>query len=307
MKDFSCLLFGLSLVVMLLVLPLAAQAGDPDPDNSYAEWRDTAGGSGKPLICPSGDGSYVFVILRDSGGLPVIGRYVTLDTAPVYGCSACRDTILCEGYTDSSGEVIFVIRNGWDRSGNTSCCDIWSAVHSNEVEIRFIDSGAHDDVRKTVSVDLNGDCDVNDDDETIFLSDYGSSACRSDFDADGWVGMGDWVVFSGHYGHSDVAGVVEDNVPRTNMVRVSEGNPNPFRHETVIELTSDTRGEVTARIHDVMGRHVRTVLDGNLEAGTYRIVWNGCDAWGRRVGSGIYFCRVECASGAQTRRIVLLE
>jgi hypothetical protein len=307
MKDFLSLLFGLSLVVMLLALPLAAQAGDPDPDNSYAEWRDTAGGSGTPLICPGGDASYVFVRLRDSGGLPVVGRYVTLDTAPMYGCNACRDAILCEGYTDSNGEVVFVIRNGYDRSDNTSCCDVWTAVHSNEVEIRFIDSGAHDDVRKTVSVDLNGDCEVSDDDEAIFLSDFSTSACRSDFNADGMVAMSDWGIFSIHYGHSDVSGVGEDKEPHANTVRVSQGNPNPFRNETVIELTSEARSKVTARIHDVMGRHVCTVLDGDLEAGTYRIVWNGSDAWGGRVGSGLYFCRVECASGAETRRIVLLE
>jgi hypothetical protein len=291
----------------VVVLPAlrAAEAGEPDPANSYAEWRDTAGGTGKPVICPAGDGSYVFVSLRDADGAPVVGRLVTLDCS-VPLCGECGP-IYREGYTDANGEVTFAITNGWDRSGDTSCCSISTSVHSSGVDIRFSDSGVHDDSREAASYDYNGDCLVNEDDYNIFLSDYLGSACRSEFTGDGVVDLTDYSTWVVHNGHQDVSSVPQEAQPRSSAVRVGQISPNPFRRETQIEFAIEAQGRVTARIHDVMGRQVCTVLDENCEPGTYRITWDGRDASGRRMGSGIYFCSVGCGRATETRRIVLLD
>ena len=42
-------------------------------------------------------------------------------------------------------------------------------------------------------------------------------------------------------------------------------------------------------------------------AGRYTVVWNGKDALGRQVASGIYFYRLEGQGFKQTRRMLLLK
>lgn len=46
-------------------------------------------------------------------------------------------------------------------------------------------------------------------------------------------------------------------------------------------------------IYDVLGHRVRTLVNKNEEAGVRTLLWNGRDDSGRRVDSGIYFCRVR--------------
>ena len=64
--------------------------------------------------------------------------------------------------------------------------------------------------------------------------------------------------------------------------------PNPFNPSTTIayELAGDAA--VKLEIYDVMGRKVKTLLDGSKSAGYYTVVWNGRDEMGRDVSSGAY-------------------
>jgi len=56
------------------------------------------------------------------------------------------------------------------------------------------------------------------------------------------------------------------------------------------------------------GRLVRTVLDQEMKAGYQRsAVWNDLDDGGRRVSTGIYFCRLETEGITATREMVLLQ
>ena len=42
-------------------------------------------------------------------------------------------------------------------------------------------------------------------------------------------------------------------------------------------------------------------------AGRHEVVWDGRDDGGARLGSGVYFTRVEAAGQVQTRKIVMLK
>jgi flagellar hook assembly protein FlgD len=59
-------------------------------------------------------------------------------------------------------------------------------------------------------------------------------------------------------------------------------------------------------IYDVTGRLVRR-FTGQAEPGVVLIVWNGTDDTGNRVGSGVYFCRVQAGAFTDTRRMTLLK
>lgn len=59
-------------------------------------------------------------------------------------------------------------------------------------------------------------------------------------------------------------------------------------------------------VFDVRGRLVREVVD---RAGPGRMIlrWDGSDAYGAPMASGVYFYRFESEGFSQTRRMVLLR
>lgn len=84
-------------------------------------------------------------------------------------------------------------------------------------------------------------------------------------------------------------------------------HPNPFNPSTRIVYHVTVPGEVTLAVYDVRGQRVKTLADGTSDAGSFTIWWDGTDTTGRRVGSGVYFCRLRAGGSTQTRKMVLLE
>ena len=83
--------------------------------------------------------------------------------------------------------------------------------------------------------------------------------------------------------------------------------PNPFNPETVIPFELGRPGYVALRIYNVLGQEVAHLTEGNLRAGSYRAVWNGKDARGADVGTGVYLYRLQVGDAAVTRQMVLLR
>ncbi len=79
--------------------------------------------------------------------------------------------------------------------------------------------------------------------------------------------------------------------------------PNPFtpNSTTSIGYSVSNNGKVAVRIYDVLGREVKTLANTVMNAGSYSIEWNGTDAAGNAVETGVYYCRIE--SAGQTRTI----
>ncbi len=84
--------------------------------------------------------------------------------------------------------------------------------------------------------------------------------------------------------------------------------PNPFNPSTTIAFRLQERSAVTVSVHDVRGHLVTTLLDDEeLDAGESSVVWDGRDASGKPVESGVYLCRVEAGSARQLRKMTLLK
>jgi hypothetical protein len=84
--------------------------------------------------------------------------------------------------------------------------------------------------------------------------------------------------------------------------------PNPFNPVTTIGYDVPAGGgRVTIEIFDVSGRLVRTLVDGSVGAGVRSAVWDGRDAEGAEVGSGVYFCRMTAPGLEQTVKMTLLK
>ncbi len=83
--------------------------------------------------------------------------------------------------------------------------------------------------------------------------------------------------------------------------------PNPFNPKTTIVYELPQRTRVDLRIYDVSGRLVRVLEDSEVEPGRHAAEWDGRDGAGRRVASGVYFCRLDAGSVGESRRMVLLK
>jgi flagellar hook assembly protein FlgD len=51
-------------------------------------------------------------------------------------------------------------------------------------------------------------------------------------------------------------------------------------------------------VYDLLGRKVRTLIDGLVSSGIYETEWDGTDAEGRMLHSGVYFCHISGAHGS---------
>ena len=83
--------------------------------------------------------------------------------------------------------------------------------------------------------------------------------------------------------------------------------PNPFNPSTVIPYRLATPGAVRLEIYNLLGQHVRTLVDEAQTAGSYRVHWDARDGRGAAVATGVYFIRLRYPGGVQTRRMLYLE
>ena len=88
--------------------------------------------------------------------------------------------------------------------------------------------------------------------------------------------------------------------------------PNPFNPETWIPYQLAAASSVQIHIYDSVGQWVRTLDLGQQPAGTYlsrnrAAYWDGRNALGERVATGVYFYRLETNDFTATRRMVVVK
>ncbi|MCZ6818679.1 MAG: PKD domain-containing protein [Calditrichaeota bacterium] len=90
--------------------------------------------------------------------------------------------------------------------------------------------------------------------------------------------------------------------------------PNPFNPVTNLRFylasksNSDSNtGPVVLKIYDVLGREIVTLVDTELAPGNHVIQWDGRNASGRSVASGMYLYRLQAADFVQIKKLLLLR
>ena len=102
-----------------------------------------------------------------------------------------------------------------------------------------------------------------------------------------------------------VTGAETNSTPKVAVLY--QNYPNPFNPSTSIEFSLPARERVSLKVFDVSGRLVRTLVDGQLSDGTHRYTWDGRNARGSSVASGVYFYVLRSESIKQSRKAVLLR
>ncbi len=136
--------------------------------------------------------------------------------------------------------------------------------------------------------------------KTVFTS-FGFEYVSSDDTASGWAHRDSLFMRVMDF-FGGIATGIEDPV-RPNLPKaftLQQNYPNPFNPTTTIKYSINHSGagkqsllHTTLNIYNIQGRLVRTLVDREQGAGEYAVDWDGTDAAGNRVASGIYLYRLE--------------
>ena len=88
---------------------------------------------------------------------------------------------------------------------------------------------------------------------------------------------------------------------------LSQNYPNPFNPETVIGYTLAEASNVHLVIYNLVGQQVRVLVSNSQAAGQYRVRWDGRDASGYQVTSGVYLYRLVAGTQVEIRKMVLMK
>ena len=88
--------------------------------------------------------------------------------------------------------------------------------------------------------------------------------------------------------------------------------PNPFNPETWIPYQLAEHADVTLHIYSIDGKLIRTLAIGYQPAGLYQyrsraVYWDGRNALGEPVASGVYFYTLTAGAFTATRRMLILK
>jgi len=83
--------------------------------------------------------------------------------------------------------------------------------------------------------------------------------------------------------------------------------PNPSRGQARVMLDLPRAARVDVAVFDAAGRRVITLLTGEIAPGRHSLIWDGIDARGRRVNSGVYWMRASTDGAQATQRLVRLD
>ena len=88
---------------------------------------------------------------------------------------------------------------------------------------------------------------------------------------------------------------------------LGQNYPNPFNPETNIPFTIAAPAYVQIAIFNLMGQRVATLESRWFDMGQYSVRWNGKDAQGNQLSTGVYIYSLESAQFRQAKKLILVK
>lgn len=85
-------------------------------------------------------------------------------------------------------------------------------------------------------------------------------------------------------------------------ISLNQNYPNPFNPITTISFQLKESGVVNLSIYNIKGQIVKTLVNNQLSAGEYTIIWNG-----ENNSSGIYFYKMKQGIYTSTKKMILMK
>ena len=104
----------------------------------------------------------------------------------------------------------------------------------------------------------------------------------------------------GNLGEVDPPLGIRDHHSRPHQYFLYQNYPNTFNPTTTIQYQLPSDSKVRIEIYNILGQRVRTLINRKQKAGVYKTTWDGRNAYGSRVASGLYIYRIKAEAGSKT-------
>lgn len=97
-----------------------------------------------------------------------------------------------------------------------------------------------------------------------------------------------------------------NNIPA--KFELSQNFPNPFNPSTGIKYQIPVNSNVSLVIYDILGNEVKSLVDNvRQNSGTHEVMWDGTNAAGTSVSSGIYFYKLITPDFSKSMKMLLVK
>ena len=96
-----------------------------------------------------------------------------------------------------------------------------------------------------------------------------------------------------HWTYMGALSTIDDNGITAENFELKGNYPNPFNPTTKIRFSNDRTSNVKVTVYSIKGEKVATIMNKQVNAGTYDVSWNGRNTNGKVVPTGMYLYDVE--------------
>ncbi|MFZ1977349.1 MAG: T9SS type A sorting domain-containing protein [Bacteroidota bacterium] len=104
---------------------------------------------------------------------------------------------------------------------------------------------------------------------------------------------------------TSVPNVQSSSAPTT--YSLAQNYPNPFNPTTQIRFNLSQMDKISLTVYNMLGQKIATLAEGEFQAGSYVVTWNGTNGHGMTVSSGVYFYRLSGSSFVITKKMLMLK
>ena len=96
-----------------------------------------------------------------------------------------------------------------------------------------------------------------------------------------------------HWAYMGALSTVNNDNITANKFELKGNYPNPFNPTTKIRFTNDRASNVKVTVYSLKGEKVATIMNKQVNSGTYDVSWNGKNTSGKVVPTGMYLYDIE--------------
>lgn len=88
---------------------------------------------------------------------------------------------------------------------------------------------------------------------------------------------------------------------------LAQNYPNPFNPTTTVAFSVPSASNITIAVYNLLGQKVVDLVNSSYQPGKYNVNWNGTDAAGKAVSSGVYFYRMTADGFTAQHKMLYLK
>ncbi len=150
------------------------------------------------------------------------------------------------------------------------------------------------------------------DGETVFLGlDYGFRNTEIDtikyFACNNWEGKPGFCTILNFQAYAPGESRVKEENTGIGSFALAQNYPNPFNPVTTIAYHVDRKSPVTLTVYNTAGQKIAVLVDEIKQSGFYITQWDGSDAAGVPVSTGLYFYKMQVDGSVVSKKMMLVR